>query len=407
MNILNEGYINSKNLFKSGSGTNIFDNFNNRFIDLTSSGGTSLLGHNNEIFKNSIKNFIQKNFTNFALPNLHAKNFSQNIKLILPQFSKFIFCNSGAEANLKAIRIARAVTKKDKIISISGSWHGSIDQFLFTKSSDGKIRRLSDGLEKNIFKKIIYAPYNNFKTTKNIIDKNKNKICCVMVEPIQGCLPSVDNIEYVKLLSDYCKRKKIILILDEIITGLRTDCSSVQNKYKLYSDISTFGKAFGNSLPMGFIGISKKIESKIKSKKLNIFFGGTFSANSLTTYVSNETLKYLKKNKKKIFKSLDNKTLFFFNELNKNIYKNRLNIKLIKFTSIIRIIFSKDIPKDRVQRDFFEKKNNFKKIQFIKYLKKRKIIFPSNGIIFLNNSIKIKEIKKLVKILARGLAIYF
>ena len=94
-----------------------------------------------------------------------------------------------------------------------------------------------------------------------------------MFEPIQGCLPTENNLSYIKKISEYCKKNKIILLLDEIITGLRTDCSSVQNKYKLHSDISTFGKAFGNSLPIGFIGISKKIETKISKAKLKIFFG--------------------------------------------------------------------------------------------------------------------------------------
>ena len=95
-----------------------------KFLDLSSAGGTSLLGHNNKIFKKSLKDFLNKNFSNFSLPNLHAKNLSTTIQKILPQFSKIIFCNSGAEANMKAIRIARAVTGKDKIINISGSWHG-------------------------------------------------------------------------------------------------------------------------------------------------------------------------------------------------------------------------------------------------------------------------------------------
>ena len=277
---------------------------------------------------------------------------------------------------MKAIRIARAVTGKDKIINISGSWHGSIDQFLLYKNINGRIIRLSSGLEKNIEKKIIYAPYNNFYETKKIITKNKNNICCVLVEPIQGCLPSDQNINYLKLLSNYCDREKIILIFDEIITGLRTECSSVQNYYKFVSDISTFGKAFGNSLPIGFIGITKKIEEKIKRIKLKIFFGGTYSANSLSTYVANSTLNYLIKNKKKVFSVLENISNKFCYDLNNKIISKNINARVIRFKSIIRIIFSKNIPKDRLQRDFFEKNNNLKRIKFINFLKKKKFIFP-------------------------------
>mgnify|MGYP001238048703 CR=1 FL=1 len=171
MSVYNEGYNKPNNFFIKGYKNIILDNYNNKFIDLTSSGGTSLLGHNNYILKKSISKFVNNKFSNFALPNEHARNLRKNIKKILPQFSKIIFCNSGAEANLKAIRIARAITGKDKIINITGSWHGSIDQFLFFKDSRGKTIKLSDGLEKDIEKKIIYAPYNNFEKTKKIIDK--------------------------------------------------------------------------------------------------------------------------------------------------------------------------------------------------------------------------------------------
>ena len=179
------------------------------------------------------------------------------------------------------------------------------------------------------------------------------------------------------------------------------------NIYKLHSDISTFGKVFGNSLPIGFIGITKKVEQKILKQKKNIFFGGTFSGNSLSTYVSNEFLKFILKNKKKIFKNLEGKSLKFYNGLNNYIKKNNLNVSVVRFESIVRIIFSKKIPKDRLQRDFLEKKNNSKRIGFINYLNKQKIIFPSNGIIFLNSSFSNKQTNNLIDIIGSGLRKFF
>ena len=161
MNILNEGYNSSKNLFKSGKGPYIIGNNNKTYLDLTCGAGTILLGHNNKVFKQSIKEFLSRNYSNFALPNIHANNFSNNLKKVLPNFSKFIFCNSGAEANLKALRIARAITGKDLVANVSGSWHGSIDQFLFKSDQKGNPSAISSGLEKNLKKNIIYLPYNN------------------------------------------------------------------------------------------------------------------------------------------------------------------------------------------------------------------------------------------------------
>lgn len=407
MKILNEGYKKSKIIFKKAIGTVIFDKNNSKYLDLTSAGGTSLLGHNNGVFRKSIQSFLNKSLSNFALPNTHAENFSRSLSYIFPQFSKFIFCNSGAEANLKAIRIARAITKKDKIVNITGSWHGSIDQFLFTIGKGNEKIKLSDGLEHNIEKKLIYAPYNDFEKTKRILDKNRKKICCVMIEPIQGCLPSDTNMNYLNALSNYCKKKNIILILDEIITGLRTDCSSVQNKYGLHSDISTFGKVFGNSLPVAFIGISKKVEKKITSNKVKIFFGGTFSGNSLSMFVSNEFLKFVIKSKKQIFEKLETNSKKFCDKITDYINRNNINARIIRFGSVIRLIFSNRYPKNRLQRDFFEKKNSSKRLKFINYLKKNKIIFPSNGIIFFNASLKSKQMNILIKIITKGLNIYF
>jgi len=403
MNILNEGYDSSKNLFKSGKGPYITGNNKKTYIDLTSGSGTILLGHNNKIFKQSIKEFLSKNYSNFSLPNIHAHKFSNNLKKILPNFSKFIFCNSGAEANLKALRIARAVTGKDHVANVSGSWHGSIDQFLFKSDTRGNPSAISSGLEKNLSKKIIYLPYNNIEKTKKILKKNKKKISCVFFEPIPGCLPTGENTLYIKFLSDFCKKNNILLMLDEIITGVRINCSNIQNIYKLKSDISTFGKVAGGGMPIGIIGISKKIEKKLSLKNKKVFFGGTFSANSLSMYVGNKIVEYLNKNKKKIFFKINSHSNYFVKNLNEQILKHKIKAKVINFHSIVRIIFSEKLPKDRIQRDFFEKKKNNNRIKFIKFLKNNKIIFPNNGIMFISHAMEKKHLKFIIQKIVIGL----
>jgi glutamate-1-semialdehyde aminotransferase len=124
-------------------------------------------------------------------------------------------------------------------------------------------------------------------------------------------------------------------------------------------------------------------------------------------FVSNEFLKFVIKNKKKIFKDLEAKSLIFYNSLKNYIEKNKLNVSLVRFESVLRIIFSKKKPKDRLQRDFLEKKNNSKRIKFINFLKKKKIIFPSNGIIILNTSFSAKEINNITEIIGFGLKKFF
>lgn len=406
MSILNENYHQNKHLLTRGTGSYVY-NKSKKYLDLTSGGGCLLLGHNNRIFKESIKEFIKMEISNFAAPNKFAKKLSLSLIKILPQFKKIIFCNSGAEANLKALRICRALTKKDMVINVAGSWHGSMDQFLFTSDKNNNPIAISDGLEKNNKKNLIYIPYNDIKNSIKILEKYKSKISCVFLEPIQACLPDKNSENYLKFISEYCKKNNIILVLDEIITGLRIDGSSVQNKLNLHSDISTFGKAFGNGLPISFIGISQKIYKKIKTNKKKIFFGGTFSGNSLSAYVSNETLKYILKNKKDIFSKLKNYSLIFRDTINEFAKFYNIKIKVYAYDSIIRIIFSNKNIENRVQRDFLEKKKRKNVDNFYKFLFKKKIIYPKNGIIFFSYSINNYELKYLINNIKYGLKKFF
>ncbi len=404
--ILNEGYKNNKNLFERGLGSKIFAN-KKAFIDLSSGQGTLLLGHNSRIFRSQIRNFLRLNISNFSSPNIHAVNFSENLKKVLPGFSNFVFCNSGAEAIIKSIRIARAITKKNLIINASGSWHGSVDQFLYYCNKKNKPVELSDGLDKNIKKNIVYIPYNDIKESLKILKKFRKKACCLIIEPIQGCLPSESGEKYIKFLHNFCKKNKLILIFDEMATALRVSCSSVQHKTRTPSDIIIFGKAFSGGLPIGAIGISKRISKMIKKKNIHIFFGGTYTANSMSMYVGNQMLNYYTKNKKKIFDKLESISTKFQNDINNFIEENDIDAKVIRYHSILRLLFSKEYVENRIQRDFLEKKSLSKAKKFKNFILSKNIYYPSNGIIFMSTSLTIKELDRSIKIFKEGLKKFF
>ena len=155
--------------------------------------------------------------SNFAAKNKYAVELSKTLKKIFPQSEKFVFCNSGTEAVMKSLRIARAYSKKNIIISISGSWHGSTSELLYTNDNKLKNVELSSGLDLNFKKNLKFIPYNDIQTSKNILNKYKKQIMCVIIEPIQGCLPTQAK-KFLKFLNDYCKDNKLILIFDEMIT---------------------------------------------------------------------------------------------------------------------------------------------------------------------------------------------
>ena len=392
--ILNEGYKNSSHLFESGSGDKIYSN-KKSFIDISNCAGSLLLGHNHKTYKKAISNYSKKNLSIFAHPNIHSVNFSKNIKKVFNWFDKIIFCNTGSEAITKSLRICRSLNKKKYIVNATGSWHGSVDQFLFYPDKNLKPNHLSSGLKSEDKNNLIYIPYNNLELTKKILNKNKKNINCIFLEPIQGGLPLEGVGSYLRFLRKFCNNNNIPLVFDEMITGIRSHNFSVQKHLKVYSDITTVGKVVGGGLPIGIIGISKKISIKI-NKKNRVFFGGTFSGNSLSSFVGNETLKYLIKNKN-IINNINKKSVFFENQMNIFFEKNNLNLKVYRYASIIRIIYTDNKIQNRQQRDFFENKN-IKKIKlFKKFLLEKKIFYASSGIIYFSHATSLKSINHIIK----------
>ena len=363
--LYNEGYDNLNNLFSSGKGSNIYIN-KKKFLDLSLCAGSIILGHNSEIYRKSSREILKKNLSNFAAKNIHAAEFAKTLNKVFPKYSKFIFCNSGTEAVMKSLRVARAISKKNIIISVTGSWHGSTSELLFTNNNKLQNVELSDGLDKNFKKNLKFIPYNNIELSKKILNRYKNKIMCIIIEPIQGCLPTEAK-KYLNFLNNYSKKNNIILIFDEMITGLRFNCSSVQDQFKLNPSISTFGKCFGGGLPIGIIALKKEVLLKLKKNEKKIFFGGTFSGNSINSFLSNKTVKYIIKNKKNIFINLEKKAIYLEKKLNDFLVENNFDAKCFRFSSMLRIVFTKKEIKNRSQRDFFENKNKKKNFLIQKF----------------------------------------
>ena len=366
-NLLNNGYENKFRITHS-KGQYLFSR-KEKFLDLSMSAGVLLLGHSSKVFNKAI-NDLKKIGSLFITPNIYTDKYSLILKKIFPNFSKFVISNSGAEANIRAIRIARAITKKDKIAMVSGSWHGSVDTLLFDIKNNIK-KELSDGIPKSYKNDLIILPYNNYEKTYKILKKNKNKIALLIIEPIQQYIPTLHSEDYIKKIFNFCKKNKIIICFDEMLTGMRSEKFSVQNNLKLKPDMSTFGKIIGGGIPIGVTALSKNIEYKVKEK--SIFFGGTYSANPFASYVGLETLKYILKNKNEIYKKINKLTFLFVNSLNNYFKMNKIRIRVYNYNSMCRLVFTDKIILNRSERDNSEKKIKKKIINFHKYLKKNRI----------------------------------
>lgn len=398
--ILNEGYEHNKKIsITKGARIKIKNSF---FLDLSNCAGALLLGHNSKVFKKSLKKIISNKISNYAAPNIYAENLSKYLKKIFPNFDKFIFCNSGSEAIIKTLRIVRAISKK-KIVGVEGSWHGSVDQFLYQKKGKDKFP-LSAGLSNFYKNNLIFIPYNNIRESKKILEKNKKKISSIFIEPIQGCLPINESQEYLTFIYNFCKLNNILLIFDEIVTGLRTTKGSVHKKYNIKPSIVTLGKCIGGGMPIGVIGLSKEILIKLKKKK--VFFGGTYSGNSISALVGYDLVKHILK-RRNIIQSLNRKAKKIETEINSFLCKNKIKARIYRFESILRIIFSDKKILNRPQRDFLEKKNNKKKVKFLKFLYKEKIYLSTSGLIFISDQMKKVDINQIIFTFKKGFLRYF
>ena len=402
--VLNEGYQSSNFFFSRGKDDRIFIK-KKSYIDLSNCAGSLILGHNNSLYKSKIKEYLINNSSVCAHPNVHALKFSKTIQKIFPNFAKIIFCNSGTEAVIKALRICEALSKKKYIVSVAGSWHGSVDQLLYFPNKNFTPKPLSAGLKNSEKKNLIFIPYGDEQLSKKILDKKKNNIKCLIVEPIQASLPGDNSKEYLKFIERYCSKNNIFLIFDEIITGVRSDKFSVQNNFNIKPDITIAGKILGGGLPIGIIGITNKIEKLLKKKRA-VFFGGTFSGNSFVTFLGNEILNYLIKNKK-ILKKLNIKAKNFQTELNFFFENKKINARIYRYASLLRIVFTRKKIVNRIQRDFFENQYSKKIKMFMSYLFKNGIYYPSSGVIFFSASTSNKSITHLIKFIKKGILKYF
>jgi glutamate-1-semialdehyde 2,1-aminomutase len=393
--ILNEGY-NKKNIFDYANKSYIYKG-KKKYIDLSYGAGTLILGNQSKIFVNSIKKILNKKISIIGTPNQEAVKYSKLLKKLFPRYSKFIFCNTGSEAITKSLRIANAITGKNLIISVTGSWHGSVDKTLFTSNKSLQSFPVSNGLGEFNKKNIKFIPYNDIKKSKKILDKNKKKISCLLIEPIQASLPQLNIEKYLNFLVKYCNKNNIIILFDEMITGIRYKGSSVQQILNLQPDISTFGKCFGGGFPIGIIALTDKLQKKLSQLKKDVFFGGTFSGNQISTFVGRKTVEYIHKNKKKIFDHLEKKGSYIEKEIKKFININNLNANILRCESMLRIIFSKKLPKDRVERDFLEKNKKKTVDNFRNFLLNQGLYYPSNGILFISYQNSKNDVKKIIK----------
>ena len=303
-------------IVKKSKGSLITDVDNNSYIDFIGSWGAMILGHSdNRILKKLNK--VSKNGLTYGAPNVAETEIAEFIIKNIPSVDKIRMVNSGTEATMSAARLARGYTKKDIIIKFNGCYHGHGDAFLVEAGSGATTfgKPSSSGVTKGSSKDTISLPYNDKEAIKKVFSKYKNKIACVIIEPIAGNMNFVrSDKSFLSLIRKLCTQNNTLLIFDEVMTGFRVNFKGAQACYKIKPDLTTFGKVIGGGLPVGAFGGKSKIMDMLAPDG-PIYQAGTLSGNPLAMNCGLETLKII--SKKNFFKKLGTKTKSFTDNLNK------------------------------------------------------------------------------------------
>jgi len=327
---------------KSAKGAYVYDEDGNRFIDYINSWGPMLLGH---AFQPVVEAVIEKTKegTSFGMPTALETEIAELAVSMVPNIDKIRFVNSGTEACMSAIRLARGFTKKDKIIKFSGCYHGHSDAFLIAAGSGAVTFGTpnSPGVTQGTAKDTLLARYNDIENVKALILANPNEIAAIIVEPVagnMGCIPPVEG--FLEGLRALCDEYSILLIFDEVMTGFRLAKGGVQELKQVDADIVCFGKVVGGGLPVGAFASRNEIMDYLAPLG-PVYQAGTLSGNPLAMAAGLAMLKAIGTDKG-LMNRLEEKTKYLHNGIADALNKNNVEHTINRIGSMISVHFAKD-----------------------------------------------------------------
>jgi glutamate-1-semialdehyde 2,1-aminomutase len=287
-----------------GEGSHIFDVDGNRYIDYVGSWGPLLLGHRHPEVLKALREVLETG-TSFGAPTQREVEMAELIRELVPSIETVRLVNSGTEATMSAIRVARGFTGRDLVIKFEGCYHGHVDSLLVKAGSGLATLGISDsaGVPAGFTSTTIPLPFNSLEAVEESFKRHVDQIACVIVEPVvgnMGCVPPQPG--YLEGLRQITARHGALLIFDEVMTGFRVALGGAQELYNIRPDLTTLGKVIGGGLPIGAYGGRKEIMHKV-SPVGPVYQAGTLSGNPLAVAGGLAMLKTLR-NSPGIYKKL-------------------------------------------------------------------------------------------------------
>jgi glutamate-1-semialdehyde 2,1-aminomutase len=323
-------------------GSKIVDVDDNEFIDYVGSWGPMILGHSHPKIIQSLKKAIDNGTSFGACAEIEVK-LAKLVTELVPSVEVIRMVNSGTEAAMSAVRLARGFTGKDKIIKFEGCYHGHFDSFLIKAGSGVATLGLTDspGVTKSLAQDTLTARYNDIDSVQELIDNNKNQVAAVIIEPVagnMGCVPAKK--EFLELLRKLCTSENIVLIFDEVMSGFRVALGGAQEIYSINPDLTCFGKIIGGGLPVGAYGGRRDIMEMVAPAG-PVYQAGTLSGNPLAMTVGYETLKLISEDKE-FYNKLNKKSNYLYDGIRDNLNSLKLNYKLNMCSSMFALFFTED-----------------------------------------------------------------
>ena len=322
-------------------GSKIYDIDGNEYIDYICSWGPLMLGHSPKELTEGIEDVIKRG-TSFGVPTEIEVEMAKIIVDAYPSIDKVRMVNSGTEATMSALRVARGYTGRNKILKFEGCYHGHSDALLVKSGSGALTYRVptSPGVPNDVVKHTLVAKYNDLNDVTRIFKDNGNDIAAVIVETISGNMGLVEGKqEFIQLLRDLCTEYGAVLIFDEVITGFRISYNSSPKYFGINPDMVCFGKIIGAGLPVGAYGGKKEIMDVV-SPVGSVYQAGTLSGNPLAMYMGKRNLEILRDNPN-IYTELERKAIKLEEGIKYNLKKLGLDYTVNRVGSLVCLFFTK------------------------------------------------------------------
>jgi len=357
--------------FKKAKGPYLTDADNNKYIDYIGSWGPMILGHSNPKIIKAISKQLELG-TSYGAPTSIESDTAKLIKECFPSIQKIRMVNSGTEATMSAVRLARGYTNRNKIIKFDGCYHGHVDSLLIKAGSGVSTFGLPDspGIPNELAKKTLSCEFNNKDDFLKVFNKVKDDLAAVIVEPIAGNMGFVPGDKsFLKLLRKKTSENNSLLIFDEVMTGFRVSLGGAQELYGIKPDLTTLGKVIGGGLPVGAFGGKKKVMDCLAPNG-PVYQAGTLSGNPLAMAAGSTLIKLLIETNP--YQQLENKAKNLLSGMKKLFESHDIPFSTNQIGGMFGFFFSEKLPSNLVDVE------NTNDKQFKKFLNK----CIDNGIYF-------------------------